>query len=219
MTTAAAPVTPPSAAALHDTYAVGYDAQVRAYECYLAEVLFGLSYEYVRPGESLIDLGIGTGLAAELYARAGLRVSGVDFAAAMLDLCRAKGFAADLRRHDLQSIPWPYPAAAFDHAACCGVLHFVPDLAPFLAETARVLRPGGSFAFTTQWPAAGETAPQSVVDSEAGGMAVFAHSPAYVAALIDQCGFTRRKRLRCFVGEESFLAWVVVLEERLPDEQ
>ena len=212
MTTAAAPATAVSAARQHDAYAAGYDAQVRAYDCYLAEVLFGLAFEYVRPGESLLDLGIGTGLAAQLYARAGLRVSGVDFAADMLALCRAKGFAADLRRHDLLDFPWPYPAAAFDHAVCCGVLHFVPDLALFFAEAARVLRPGGSFAFTTQWPAVGEASSQPYEYRDAGGMSVFAHSPAYVAAQINRCGLTRRKRLRCLVGDDSFLAWVVGLD-------
>lgn len=215
--TTAAPATS-TLAAQHDAYAAGYDAQVRAYDCYLAELLFGLSFEYVRPGDSLLDLGIGTGLAAELYAKAGLRVSGVDFAAAMLDLCRAKGIAADLRRHDLQDVPWPYPAAAFDHAVCCGVLHFVPDLVPFFAETARVLRPGGSFAFTTKWPAAGEACPVAYEQLPAGEFDVYSHSPAYVAALVDQCGLIRRKRLRCFVGEESFLAWVVELPERPANE-
>jgi len=217
--TTAAPTVATSAARQHDAYAADYDAQVRAYDCYLAEVLFGLSYEYVRPGQSLLDLGIGTGLAAELYTRAGLRVSGVDFATAMLDQCRAKGFAVDLRRHDLQTVPWPYPPAAFDHAVCCGVLPFIPDLASFFAETARVLRPGGCLAYTTQWPAAGEATPNLYEQRDAGGLAVFAHSPAYVAALLEQYGFVRRKRLRCFVGEESFLAWVVGLAGGTTDEQ
>jgi predicted TPR repeat methyltransferase len=196
------------AAALHDAYAADYDYQIRAYECYLAEVLFGLSYEYTRPDEALLDLGIGSGLLAELYAQAGLRVSGVDFSAAMLDLCRAKGIAADLRQYDLQDVPWPYPSAAFDHAVCCGVLHFVPDLGAVFAETERVLRPGGSFAFTTKVPA-GEALHQPYEGLTTGGIDVFSHSPTYLDSLVNDSGFQRVKQLRCFVGGDVFCAWVV----------
>jgi predicted TPR repeat methyltransferase len=196
------------AAALHDAYAAEYDDQIRAYECYLAEVLFGLSYEYTRPGEELLDLGIGSGLSAALYAKAGLRVSGVDFSAAMLDLCRAKEIAADLRQHDLQNVPWPYSPAAFDHAVCCGVLHFIPDLEVVFAETRRVLRPGGIFDFTTKSPA-GQVWPQTYERVTTGGFDVFSHSPAYLESLIDRAGFQRVKQLRCFVGDDVFCAWVV----------
>lgn len=195
-------------AALHDTYAAEYDGQVRAYECYLAEVLFGLSYAYTRPGESLLDLGIGSGLSAELYAKAGMRVAGLDFSAAMLDQCRAKGIADDLRQHDLQDIPWPYPAAACDHVVCCGVLHFIPDLAAILVETGRVLRPGGCFAFTTKSPV-DSALPQPYERVTAGGIDVFSHSPSYLEALIERTGFEHDKRLRCFVGDDVFYAWIV----------
>lgn len=40
--------TTPSPAAFHDAYAAHYDDEVRVYECYLAEVLFGLCFEYVK---------------------------------------------------------------------------------------------------------------------------------------------------------------------------
>jgi ubiquinone/menaquinone biosynthesis C-methylase UbiE len=200
-------------AAQHDAYAAGYDEQVRAYDCYLAEVLFGLSYEYTRPGQRLLDLGIGSGLSAAPYAQAGLRVWGVDFSPAMLDLCRAKGIATDLRCHDLQDMPWPYPPAAFDHAVCCGVLHFIADPQRIFEETARVLRSGGTFAFTTKWPAAGEAAGQPVTRTVAGAFDIFAHAPHYVAGIMDKCGFERLKWLRCAVGEETLLAWVVRLKD------
>ena len=137
-------------AALHDAYAADYDAQVVAYDCYLAEALFGLCYDFVRPGQNLLDLGIGSGLSAAPFARAGLRVSGMDFAPAMLDLCRAKGIAVDLRQHNLCQLPWPYDPASFDHTVCCGVFHFIADLEPVFRGAADVLRPGGLFAFTTQ---------------------------------------------------------------------
>lgn len=196
-----------TAAALHDAYAADYDAQVLAFECYLAEALFGLCYAFIQPGQRLLDLGIGSGLSAAPFARAGLRVWGVDFSAAMLDLCRAKGIAEDLRQHDLQAVPWSYPAEAFDHAICCGVFHFIPDLAAILAETARVVRPGGLFAFTTKWPgaAAGEGAYEQAA---AGELLVYAHAPAHVESILERQGFPPLRTLRCFAGEDVFALWV-----------
>lgn len=194
--------------ALHDAYAADYDAQVIAYDCYLAEALFGLCYEFVRPGERLLDVGIGSGLSAAPFARAGLRVSGMDFAPAMLDLCRAKGIADDLRQHDLTRTPWPYTPASFDHAIACGVFHFLPDLAAIFGATAEVLRAGGLFAFTTKWATA-PLAPDAPFErQEAGGLAVFSHAPLTVATLMAGAGFDRVRQMHCFVGQELFAVWV-----------
>lgn len=194
--------------AQHDAYAADYDDQVRAYGAYLAEVLFGLAYEAVRPGQRLIDLGIGSGLSAALFAKAGLEVYGMDFSPAMLDLCRAKGIAVDLRQQDLLQTPWPYDDQFFDHAVCCGVLHFIGELDSIFAETGRVMRPGGLFAFTTKAPArplgAGQTFDRQLSD----GLDVFSHAPAYVQPVLDRHGFRRDKALRCFVGDEIFWAWL-----------
>jgi predicted TPR repeat methyltransferase len=195
-------------AARHDAYAVDYDAQVAAYDCYLAEALFGLCYEFVRPGERLLDLGIGSGLSAAPFARAGLRVSGMDFAPAMLDLCRGKGIADDLRQHDLSDVPWPYAPDSFDHVIACGVFHFLPDLAAVFGATVAVLRPGGLFAFTTKWPAAPFGPGVSFRRHEADGLDVFSHVPDYVAARLDDHGFMRFRLLRCLVGEDVFGVWV-----------
>ena len=194
--------------ALHDAYAADYDAQVIAYDCFIAEALFGLCYEFVRPGEILLDVGIGSGLSAAPFARAGLRVSGMDFAPAMLDLCRAKGIAEELRRHDLQDTPWPYDAASFDHVICVGVCHFIGGLEAVLAEVGRVLRPGGLFAFTTKWPTAPLAPDVPFERQEAGGLAVFSHAPETVAALMAGAGFDRVRQLRCFVGPELFAVWL-----------
>ncbi len=195
-------------AALHNAYAADYDAQVAAYESFIAEALFGLCFAFVRPGERLLDVGIGSGLAAAPFARVGLRVSGMDFAAAMLDLCRAKGIAEDLRQHDLQRAPWPYATAAFDHAICCGVCHFVPTLESTFSEARRVLRPGGIFAFTTKWPDAPLPPGVPFARVAAGELDVFSHAPEHVQSRLDAAGFTCLRRLRCFVGQDIFGVWI-----------
>jgi predicted TPR repeat methyltransferase len=194
-------------AALHDAYAAGYDQQVSEYGCYIAEVLFGLSYEFTQPGQTLLDAGIGSGLAAALFAKAGLLVKGFDFSPAMLEICAAKGIASSLKEHDISVAPWPYPSAAFDHLACCGVLHFIPDLEVIFNEARRILRPDGLFAFTTKIPAAlGES---SNYDRQlSGDFEIYAHSPDYVEGMMRQFSFKPVKRQKCPVGDDMFEIWV-----------
>ncbi len=43
----------------------------------------------------------------------------------------------------------PFADAAFDLVSCCDVLEHVRDLDRVIAETARVLRPGGLYLFDT----------------------------------------------------------------------
>lgn len=196
-------------AAQHDAYAADYDQQVQAYGCYVAEVLFGLIYEDVRPGQHLLDLGIGSGLSAVLFAKAGLRVYGLDFSPAMLELCRVKGIAVDLQQWDLLTTPWPYPTESFDHAVCCGVFHFIAELEAIFDETKRVLCPAGLFAFTTKAPATGIDTGRAYEQTSGDGLDIFAHSPSYLEGLLARHHFTAEKTLRCFVGDEQFLTWSV----------
>lgn len=196
-------------AACHDAYAGDYDSQVHASGCYVAEVLFGLSFEYLQPGQRLLDLGIGSGLSANLFAKAGLQVCGMDFSPAMLELCRAKGFAVELKRHDLGQSPWPYRADEFDHLVCCGVLHFLPDLEVVFREACRVLKAGGVFAFTTKIPSSHSGDGQQYEHTLVDGMGVFSHHSAYLESLITKFPVERLKVLKCNVAEDAFYAWIV----------
>jgi predicted TPR repeat methyltransferase len=196
-------------ATLHDAYAADYDQEVQSYGCHVADVLFGLCYEYIQPGQRLLDAGIGSGLSVQLFAKAGLEVYGMDFSAAMLALCQAKGFSASLTQHDIQQAPWPYPAGGFDHVVCCGVLHFIGGLEPIIAEAARVLALGGVFAFTTQSPIVGEDSRQPYQQRVVGDFDIYVHTPVYVEALLAQHFFAPLKKQRCFVGDDLYALWVV----------
>jgi predicted TPR repeat methyltransferase len=196
-------------AALHDTYAADYDNQMQAYDCHIPDVLFGMCYEYMQPGQSILDLGIGSGLSALLFAKAGLKVFGMDFSAAMLGICRSKGIAAELKQHDLQQIPWPYPSNKFEHINCCGVLHFISELEVVFSETKRVLRQGGLFAFTTRAPISLEFPEQKYNKQTVGGFEIFSHSSKYLKSLQDQHSFAQLKTQKCLVGEDVFTLRVV----------
>ncbi len=126
--------------------AEAYDKEAEATGWLGPELAFSMVYEHIRPGQPILDIGIGTGLASVLFRKAGLRVYGMDISENMLKACRMKGFA-DLTRHDLSTTPYPYASESFDHAVCLGVLNFFSDLSPVFAETARLLRTRGTFVF------------------------------------------------------------------------
>jgi predicted TPR repeat methyltransferase len=193
----------------HDMYAADYDNQVQAYDCHIAEILFGLCYEFTQPHQSLLDIGIGSGLSAALFAKAGLEVHGMDFSPAMLEICRAKGIAVDLKQHDLQQVPWQYPTAQFDHIICCGVLHFIPDLEAIFGEAGRVLHAGGVFAFTVKVSSSATFDNPKYEKQLTGGFEIFSHLPQYVQSLLEGQSFKRMKTQKCFIGEDLFDIWLV----------
>ena len=100
-----------------------------------------------RPIDAL-DAGCGTGfLSLELAAR-GHRVSGIDFAPAMLVAARKKAAAQRLSVHfeegDAEQLP--FPPGSFDLVISRHVLWTLPHPEAAIDEWIRVLRPGGRLA-------------------------------------------------------------------------
>lgn len=177
--------------------AAAYDQKAAAVGWYGPEVVFGLAYASVRAGESLLDIGIGTGLSSALFRRAGLVVHGMDGDPAMLEVCRGKGFE-NLLLHDMNHIPWPYGRASMDHAVCLGVLHFFRDPAPLLREAARILRPGGLFLFTASDRTPEEPREHRVGPEHTGSdrpVTIYRQHPEEIARLTEAAGFLLRREL------------------------
>jgi SAM-dependent methyltransferase len=106
--------------------------------------IFDLVLGGIGPLEAL-DAGCGTGfLSFELAAR-GHRVTGVDFAPAMLAEARRKAAEHDatvcFEEADAEQLP--FPSGSFDFAISRHVLWTLPHPAAAVAEWVRVLRPGG----------------------------------------------------------------------------
>lgn len=107
-----------------------------------------LAAEHVNAqGGSVLEVGIGTGLALDYYAPH-VRVTGIDLSAEMLreaELRAQKGglnTLAGLHQMDAREIA--FPDASFDHVAAMHIMSVVPEPERVLAEMARVVRPGGS---------------------------------------------------------------------------
>jgi ubiquinone/menaquinone biosynthesis C-methylase UbiE len=86
---------------VHSESAQTYDEICLQVESHAHEVLFGLAFEYINSGEALLDVGVGTGVSSKLFHKAGLAIYGVDNSEEMLAVCREKGFAKELKKHDL----------------------------------------------------------------------------------------------------------------------
>lgn len=178
-----------------------YDRQAHQNHWY-PEALFGLVYEFLQPGDRLLDVGIGTGLASQTFAGAGVQVFGFDVDREMLAICRDKAFAVELQEHDLLDTPWPYNTQAFDHILACGVLHFLADLEPVFGEASRLLRPGGTFTFTTKAPPvsdSGEASDEPPFEETIQGTTLYLHSSAYLERMMAASGFEPLKELRLVV--------------------
>ena len=105
-------------------------------------------FDLVLPGHrplDALDAGCGTGfLSFELAAR-GHRVTGVDFAPAMLTEARRKAAerAVSVRFEEADAEHLPFPDASFDLAISRHLLWTLPHPEVAIDEWIRVLRPGG----------------------------------------------------------------------------
>jgi len=94
------------------------------------------------PGSSVLDLACGTGDFCRELERAHLRPIGMDLSFGMLANART---GAPLAQADALALP--VSNARVDGVTCGFALRNFVALEPFLAELARVVRPGGRIAF------------------------------------------------------------------------
>lgn len=179
-----------------------YDQLARRYQWYGPEILFGLCYELVTPGDKLLDIGIGTGLCSSLFFKHGLKIYGLDSSDEMLAMCRQKVIAQELKKWDLLDFPLPYSKAQFDIVISGGVFHFFEDLQPIFNEIARLIKPNGIFAFTIK-TIPDEFPIDSYSELSEGGSWIFSFSDDYISDLLNHNDFRRLKEVKFFVLDEE----------------
>lgn len=97
-------------------------------------------------GGSLLDVGVGTGLALPDYGH-DLAVTGIDYSAEMLakarEKVRAEGLSQVKALQCMDARQLDFPDNSFDTVAAMHVISVVPEPERVMAEMARVTRPGG----------------------------------------------------------------------------
>jgi phosphatidylethanolamine/phosphatidyl-N-methylethanolamine N-methyltransferase len=98
-----------------------------------------------RPGESVLEVGVGTGLLLPLYAGR-CRVTGIDLSAGMLAKARERVEQLGLQDVTLEQMDagaMTFADDSFDSAVAAYVVTAVPDHRAVMNEMVRVVRPGG----------------------------------------------------------------------------
>ncbi|MGY4285020.1 ubiquinone/menaquinone biosynthesis C-methylase UbiE [Bradyrhizobium sp. LM2.7] len=112
-----------------------------------------VNFAGVAAGQNLLDVGCGTGVVAITAARRGAKVRGLDLSPVLIERAREHaalvGLDIDFRDGDAESLP--YGDNEFDAVLSQFGHMFAPRPDVTIAEMLRVLKPGGTIAFST-WP-------------------------------------------------------------------
>jgi SAM-dependent methyltransferase len=139
-----------SVVAAYDAIAADYDQQVSG-DDWMRRALHRHHARLFSPGQWVLDVGCGTGLDSLALAQQGVRVTGVDGSAAMLEQLRSKASRAGLDHlvaayvlpieslHELAVGQGPFDGIVSSFAS----LSSLPDLQGFASDAATLVRPGG----------------------------------------------------------------------------
>ena len=178
---------------LFDTSAATFDRDVVSKLGYdipheMVEAVLGVAGKPQGRWEAL-DLGCGTGLVGEQIAPYCRRLVGVDVAPNMIERARARNVYTDLQCADLTDAlaREEMKNSRFDVVTAADVFIYVGKLDSVIPAIRRVLRPGGTFAFSAEAAELVQDAPSA--EYRLGVMGRYAHSAAYLRRLATVNGF------------------------------
>lgn len=128
-----------------------YSVLARVYDAFFDWALtpgrhLAVSRLSAKPGDRILEVGVGTGLSLPLYPR-DCQVTGIDISEPMLERARARleGLGREgvvLRRMDAHELK--FPDASFDHVVAPYVISVVAEPERVMREIRRVCCPGGT---------------------------------------------------------------------------
>ncbi|MCK0196051.1 methyltransferase domain-containing protein [Ancylobacter sp. 6x-1] len=172
---------------LFDQYATRFDAALARLDYRGPELIAAaLEQACARLGREVVfahgvDLGCGTGLVGVRLAPQVGRLSGVDLSPNMIALAKERGLYDELAVGDMVAFLVGRPAGDADLVFAGDAFCYLDDLAPVLAESRRVLEPGGLLAFTVETHAGPGVLLRDTLR--------YAHAQAYVRSVLADEGF------------------------------
>lgn len=114
----------------------------------------GVSAANMAPGEKVLEVGVGTGLALPLYSPT-KRITGVDLSAEMLLKARCRIAALHLlnveQLLEMDAEATSFQNGQFDIAVAMFVASVAPDPRALVAELRRIVKPGGTLLFVNHF--------------------------------------------------------------------
>lgn len=114
------------------------------------EQIIPLAVEELAGFGRVLDVGCGDGQIARALAAGGAEVTGIDPTERNLQVARERGGGPVYVRGEAADLP--FRDAEFDAVVACLVFEHIDELDSAVSEVARVLRPGGRFAFFLNHP-------------------------------------------------------------------
>ena len=139
-------------AAIYNLASVGYDQSPLNFFSLAAARL--VEYLKIQPGQQILDIGTGTGIAAILAAKdcaPNGRVTGIDIATEMLKVAAHKVATGRIANLELQlgdGESLSFTENSFDLVLGAAAIFFLSDMLAGLKEWKRVCKPGGQVAIT-----------------------------------------------------------------------
>ena len=132
-----------------------FDANAEGYERTIGQTLLPVARRVVdaaelQPGDTVLDVGTGTGTAASFALGEGRSVFGIDGSAAMIELERRRVPGATFQPMDFSHLE--FADGTFSAVVASHSLLFAEDQVDALAEWLRVTRPGGRLSLSVPGP-------------------------------------------------------------------
>ena len=97
----------------------------------------------LKPGNSVADLGCGTGVFTRILHDFGFHSKGLDMSDGLIRLARRDNPEIEFVVGDVEKMP--FDSESLDGVFLSGILHHLPDPSTCAREVRRVLKPGGVF--------------------------------------------------------------------------
>ena len=174
-----------TASALFYDWVPSYDKDMQSWQWVSPQRIFTAIRPHMHGNETVLDLGIGTGLLSSLFKKyTGAHVTGIDACSEMLKKCRKAAAADRLVKGDFDRQALPFSSGEFDAVVCSGALEFVGNILFLSREIARVTREGGLVALAYQLAERNDIEDQ---DTESHYL-MRAHSHVYMRQQLEEAG-------------------------------